>query len=219
MAPRTNQAGDALIDGLEPDFGGLAEAEESSHKGPATIGRQKKDKGGASYGTYQFFSKRGALGEFLRSSGYDAQFAGLTPDTPAFDATWVALADGDPEFGKAQKRYVLKTYYERPMERLRREGVDLSTRGRAAREAVFATSIQHGQNSELLAHALAGLDLKTATDRQIVDAIQTYKLDNVDKNFPNSADDQRRRIARDRTRLDAIVGAEELMALGIPLFP
>lgn len=151
-----------------------------------TISSGKGDRGGASYGKYQLASKTGTLQTYLRESGYASQFAGLTPGSKEFNAKWRELAKNDPNFGASQHEFIKRTHYDVQMRKLAKAGIDLSGRGRAVQEAVWSTSTQYGPSSSIIQKALAGRNLSSMTDAQIVSAIQDYKAANVNKHFAKS---------------------------------
>lgn len=151
---------------------------ESLRGGAGTVSTGKGDAGGASYGTYQLSSSRGTLQKFLASSPYADQFSGLQPGTPEFDAKWKAVAAADPSFGAAQHDFIERTHYAPQMAKLAGQGIDLSGRGAAVKEAVWSTANQFGPNSGLIGKALAGRDTSSMSDADIVAAIQDYKIAN-----------------------------------------
>src|SRR5687767_1697691 len=90
---------------------------ESSGKGAGVISTGKGDHGGVSYGAYQLSTKMGTLQEYLDQSRYGAQFSGLTPATPEFNAKWRELAKTDPGFAKDQHDFIGKSHYNEQEDR------------------------------------------------------------------------------------------------------
>lgn len=168
---------------------------ESGKGGAGTISSGKGDFGGASYGTYQLSSKQGTLQKFLRSSKYGAQFDGLSPGSPEFNAKWKEIAQSDPEFGKSQHDFIKATHFDPQMQRLNKAGIDLSKRGASVQDAVWSTAVQFGGNSSLVEKSLAGKDLSKLSDKDIVSAIQDYKIKNNESLFKNSSADVRKSTA------------------------
>jgi hypothetical protein len=160
---------------------------ESGKAGAAAVSTGKGDFGGASYGKHQLASKTGTLQRFLAKSGYGAQFAGLTPGTPAFNAKWKALTDSDPAFSAAQQSFMQATHFDPQMAKLKAAGIDLSGRGSAVKEAVFSTATQFGGNTSLIQKALAGRDAASMSDADIISAVQDYKMANNASLFRSSS--------------------------------
>jgi len=162
---------------------------ESGKGGAGTVSSGKGDHGGASYGTYQLSSKAGTLKEFLKQSGYRAQFAGLTPGSKDFNAKWKQLAKDDPRFGEAQHNFIKSTHYDPAMRMLKKGGIDLSSKGAAVQDALWSTSVQFGAGggSDLIKKALSGKDSASLSDAEIVSAIQDYKLANNSRLFKKSS--------------------------------
>lgn len=168
-------------------LGKTSEQFESGGRGAGTVSRGKGDRGGASYGTYQLSSKTGTLQQFLAESGYGAQFQGLVPGTPAFNAKWKALAESDPAFGQAQHDFIQRTHFAPQMALLKKSGLDMSGRGAAVNDAVWSTSVQFGGGTGLIREALKGRDPSKMSDAEIVAAIQDYKAANNGVLFKSSS--------------------------------
>ena len=166
---------------------------ESGRGGAGTVSSGKGDAGGASYGTYQLASKTGTLQKFLNSTEYGQHFEGLTPGTAAFNAKWKELAATDSNFGAAQHEFIKNTHYAPALENLRKNGIDLSGRGRAVHDALWSTSVQFGAGGRkkgatgMFLKALAGKDVNAMSDAEIVSAIQDYKITNNSKLFRRSS--------------------------------
>ncbi len=136
-------------------------------------------------------SKQGTLQKFLGSSKYGSQFDGLSPGSPEFNAKWKEVAKSDPEFGKSQHDFIKATHFDPQMQRLNKSGIDLSGRGAAVQDAVWSTAVQFGGNSSLIEKSLAGKDASKLSDKDIVSAIQQYKIENNDSLFKSSSADVR----------------------------
>lgn len=197
---------------------------ESGKGGAGTVSSGKGDLGGASYGTYQLSSSQGTLQQFLKSSKYDDQFAGLQPGTPEFNAKWKDVAKADPEFGNAQHDFIKQTHFDPQMAKLAKGGIDLSGRGAAVQDAVWSTSVQFGGKSSLIEKALAGKDVSKLSDADIVSAIQDYKVVNNDKLFASSSAGVRagtaNRAAAEKGQLLALANAPQSAAtVATPAMP
>ncbi len=156
-------------------IGAISSMFESGGKGAGVISSGKGDFGGKSYGSHQMTLK--TIPQFLKSSGYGGQFAGMRPGSREFDVKWRSLAKNDPNFGKAQENFIGASHYAPQAERLKKAGLDVSKRSKSLKSAVYSTSVQFGKDTGLIEKAMAEakLDPKTATDKQIIQAIQGYK--------------------------------------------
>ena len=205
---------------------------ESGKGGAGTVSSGKGDFGGASYGTYQLSSAAGTLQKFLSSSKYGEQFAGLKPGTPEFDAKWKALANSDPSFGDAQHSFIQASHYDPAMSGLKDAGIDLSQRGAAVQDAIWSSSVQFGAGNAkrgtgaigMFQKALAGRDVATMSDQDIVAAVQDYKIANNDKLFASSSAAVRagtaKRAVAEKERLLALAGEQSApVAAGAPAQP
>ncbi len=201
---------------------------ESGKGGAATVSSGKGDHGGASYGTYQLSSSQGTLQQFLSSSEYGADFAGLKPGTAAFDAKWKEVAQNDPTFGDAQHDFIKSTHYDPAVAGLKNAGIDLSERGAAVQDAIWSSSVQFGAGSAkrgngaigMFQKALAGRDVSKLSDEQIVSALQDYKLANNDRLFAKSSAKVRagtaKRAEAEKANLLSLAKAEPAQAAGAP---
>lgn len=199
-------------------LGEVSERYEST--GPGTISTGHGDHGGVSYGTYQLATATGTLTEYLKQSSYRDHFKGLTPNTKTFDAEWRTLASEDLGFAKDQHDFIKTTHYDPVLAALKQNGLDLSGRGIAVKEAIWSTSVQYGK----LATAVfengisdkfgANYKLSRLTDKDIVEAVQDYKLAHIDTLFRSSSAGVRASI-----RVRAVSEREDLVALadGLPL--
>lgn len=164
---------------------------ESGRSGAATISTGRGDHGGVSYGSYQLSTKAGTLKEFLdKTNNYHHEFDGLVPKTKAFNEKWVALANNDPAFGKAQHDFVAASHYEPQMEELRKAGYDFSERGKAIQDMVWSTAVQYRAKTVRVvrrAEEESGLDFQTATDKEIISAVQDSKRRHVNADFRSSS--------------------------------
>ena len=198
-------------------LGEISERYESA--GPGTISTGQGDHGGVSYGTYQLSTNQGTLAEYLAQSRYRDEFRDLEPNTPAFNATWRNLADQDPGFGRDQTDFIHDTHYSEQLDRLKSAGIDLSDRGPSVREALFSTSVQYRRlTKNVFENGLKEVygdhyDLTRLSDRDIVSAVQDYKLTHTEQLFQNSP------RLWDQLRARASSEKDDLIALaeGLPL--
>lgn len=164
---------------------------ETHGAGPGTISTGKGDLGGVSYGEFQLSEAKKTLSEFLNRSSFKSDFNGLTPATEEFNEKWTELSS-NPDFVDAQYQFIKKSHYDLVRERLKRDGFDLSERGPAVQEALWSTAVQYrGLGVNVFKHGLEAKfgthpDLSSVSDRDIVEAVQDYKIENVDKLFASS---------------------------------
>lgn len=156
--------------------------------------RVKAIMGGISYGVYQLSSDMGTLQEYLNQSLYREQFKNLRPTTLEFNAKWRELANSDPGFAKEQHDFIGRTHYRTESDRLKDRGIDLSGRGRAVQDALWSTAVQfRGLTPSLFARGLEAsfgknYELSELSDKDIVMAVQDYKISNNSSLFRRSPD-------------------------------
>lgn len=195
---------------------------ETSNRGPGFISTGKGDLGGKSYGLYQLSSTQGSLAEYVgQSAKYGAEFKGLTPASPAFDAKWKEVAARDPQgFSTDQHTFIKKEFFDVQNEALKGRGVDLSDRGRAVQDMLWSTSVQfRNLTPNVVANGLKdkfgeGYQLSKLTDEQIVGAVQDYKLKKNDSLFSGSPDlwpGLRDRAKNEKTELTELARDEQTL--------
>jgi peptidoglycan hydrolase-like protein with peptidoglycan-binding domain len=190
---------------------------ESGAAGAGAISPGKGDHGGVSYGSYQFSSAAGTLQEYLDQSPYGPQFHGLTPVTPAFDAKWHDIARTDPNFAQDQHNFVGRSHYTAQVGNLQARGIDLSNRGMAVQDALWSTAVQCREltpnifDKGLKAKFGEHYDLATLSDKNIVDAVQDYKIAHVQTLFsrsPNLHDALKDRFADEKASLERLADSD-----------
>ncbi|WP_242108040.1 peptidoglycan-binding domain-containing protein [Luteimonas aquatica] len=188
-------------------LGITSEKYESSKAGPGAVSSGVGDHGGVSYGTHQLSTNEGSVQEFVKQSAYADDFAGMKPATPEFNAKWKELAANDPGFGKAQDQFFKDKYYGVMVDNLKEKGIDLSDRGPAVQDAMWSTAIQFGPNNakkridgpELFQKALNEkfgdeYKLSDLSDKQIIEAVQDYKIAHNESLFRSSSDEWRKNL-------------------------
>jgi peptidoglycan hydrolase-like protein with peptidoglycan-binding domain len=171
---------------------GKTSSRYESNGDPATISTGKGDLGGVSYGAYQLSSKAGTLGEYLEQSKYASHFSGLAPATPEFNEKWRHLARTDPDFANDQHSFIGSTHYAVQLEKLKATGIDVSDRGRAVHDALWSTSVQFRHRTPQIFHQGivdkfgTEFDLSKLTDKDIVESVQDYKINNNSSLFRSS---------------------------------
>ncbi len=126
-----------------------AKYEVSSRTNPGRIARTVGDPGGLSYGTYQLSSRKGTLGEFVKSpeaKKFAGELEGLRETSPEFDKKWQGIAAREPgAFQKAQSDFVTRTHFDRPVARIASEtGYDINRASASIAKTVYSTNVQHG---------------------------------------------------------------------------
>lgn len=179
-----------MLDSDDYQLGEVSKQYESS--GPGTISTGVGDHGGVSYGTYQLSTAMGTLDEYLKQSAYGSKFKDLAPNTSAFNSEWRALASTDPGFARDQQNFIKNTHYVPQLAALRADGLDLSSRGPAVQEAIWSTSVQYRSlTGAIFENGLRdsfgkGYKLSELTDKDIVSAVQDYKISHVSTLFRHS---------------------------------
>lgn len=193
---------------------------ESSGQGAGVISTGRGDRGGVSYGAYQLSTRMGTLSEYLNQSSYGQQFKGLTPATPAFNAKWKELARTDPEFAQDQHEFIGRSHYGEQRDKLEAAGLDLSGRGRAVQDAIWSTSVQfRGLTTRIFDKGLGerfgrGYELSKLSDRDIVEAVQDYKIAHNEALFRSSPEWQPgllRRANAEKTSLVRLAVQEDVL--------
>jgi hypothetical protein len=193
---------------------------ESGSAGAGAISTGKGDHGGVSYGSYQFSTVTGTLREYLQQSTYGAQFDGLTPVTPQFDAKWRELARTDPGFAQDQHDFVGRSHYGAQVAALKADGLDLSDRGMAVQDAVWSTAVQFRNltpsifNKGLSEKFGDHYELAKLSDKDIVDAVQDYKSAHVATLFSHSPtlhDALKARFSSEKTALEQLADTDAVL--------
>lgn len=112
--------------------------------------------GSYAYGKYQFNAGAGGLSAFFKSSPeYAAQFQGMTPGSPEFNARWKALAATDPNFEKAQDKAGKEKFYDPVAGKAQSMGFNMNSMG--VQEALYSGAINHSMrgNQKIMAAASA----------------------------------------------------------------
>lgn len=168
-------------------LGTTSEHYESGGRGPGVISSGKGDHGGASYGCYQLSSKLGVVQNYIQQSKYKNRFDGLQVGTQAFNAEWKRIANEDEKgFSHDQYLFIKKTHYEVQLEFLAKHGIHINHKRAAIHDMIWSTSVQYGPYTNIIIKSLDGLSFDSATDIQIITAVQDYKYNNVEKKFRSS---------------------------------
>lgn len=229
--PVTDGSGNPIKSGTPPvpgwELGQTSEKYETGGKGPGTINKYatSNDFGGASYGSYQLASylpptmpsgksrpsaKNSPLLTYLKYSKFGPLFEGLEPATPAFDAKWKEIASSKPEeFAKDQHDFTQTKYYDVMINNLKRKGLDLTKFGPAVQDLVWSTAVQFGPNkTSIFTEPLK--DKTELSDKDIVELVSKYKIENVETFFKSSGKDiiagVRNRYTSEKNDLNNLIG-------------
>lgn len=139
---------------LNGKVGSLAARFESGQDGVGAIGYDEK--GGTSYGIYQIASRVGSMRQFvdylegrdprlaarLKAAG-PADTGGRGGDMPT---VWKQIAAENPErFAKLQHEFIEETHYTPALQEIyQRTGLNVEKQGRALKEVLWSTAVQHG---------------------------------------------------------------------------
>lgn len=137
---------------MRPDLGDSVKEFESGDRGAGTVSNPRADdKGGVSYGTYQFTSMhKGAVGGtvkvFLESQEgkqYAPEFSGLVPGSAEFSNKWREISSREPEaLHQAERDFIYRTHYLPSAKKADDSGLDINNP--AIQDMVWSTSVQHG---------------------------------------------------------------------------
>ena len=140
---------DASLGQLSEKYEGRASA--------GTVSSGIGDKGGVSFGKYQFASKTGGLATFMdelkqiNPEYYDkltsngAKFYSDRDANEQFQENWKQLAQSDPNFAKVQDQIAKKKWFDPTAEKFKSiTGVDPNS-SKALANAIWSTGIQHGR--------------------------------------------------------------------------
>lgn len=169
------------------------------------IANNAGDRGGKSYGTYQFASNMGTVQPFVNSlrttfpAGYNA-LRGKKVGSAAFDKAWRSLGSSKA-FGDAQHNYIKKQYFDPMIGRMRKnQGINLTSKPLAVQNVIWSLSVQHGVGGASTVLKNAGINNRMS-DAQIINRIYDERS-KVDRHFAgNSArikQSVRNRFVRER---------------------
>lgn len=150
---------------------------ESGAKGTAAISTGAGDPGGVSYGKYQLASKTGTLQSFLKQSGYDSVFHGLTPGTQPFNDKWLSLAHNQ-SFKEAENQFIVDTHYKPVEDHASQLGIPVDND--MIKEALFSMSVQHSGANSIVDKAVRSLQGRdNLTDKDVLKALYSARSNYV----------------------------------------
>ncbi|PYS68282.1 MAG: hypothetical protein DMF69_20675 [Acidobacteria bacterium] len=148
------------------ELGNLSAKYETSGRGPGTVSTGSGDPGGVSYGSYQMATKTGTVKRFVSQTDFPwrTEFSNLQPGTAPFTARWKQIASTETAaFQAAQHEFIKRTHYDLLAAKILSEtGLDVNSRSRPVRDAVWSTSVQHGGGSPVVTNALATIVVSSA---------------------------------------------------------
>ncbi|MGF6612387.1 hypothetical protein OKW45_007375 [Paraburkholderia sp. WSM4175] len=171
------------------DLGKLSTQYETGGRGPSTVSGGQGDPGGVSYGTYQMTSKTrrpdgtfvigGTVKIFVTSPDFPwaADFAGLTPGTPAFTSKWREIVQNNAnQFVSVEHEFMKRTHFDVQISTvISNTGVDLRYHSHAINDVVWSTAVQHGPTTDVVTSAIKNLNMPNSEtrdyDRALIDAI------------------------------------------------
>lgn len=129
---------------------GELSAKYESGGNPGAIGYDST--GGYSYGTYQLAHNNAQ--KFIQQSPYAGDFKGLTFNSPAWRNKWQEVAKRDPQgFSEAQKGFISSSHFEPQVQKLAKQGIDLSRYSDVLKDVIWSTVVQHGPATNIIASA------------------------------------------------------------------
>jgi hypothetical protein len=135
---------------------GVLSGKYESNGDPGIISNIPSDRGGKSYGAWQFASKVGTVDNFIvyladnNINFYNLLMTAKKADGGTFgvnfDSQWKALASLHyEEFLALQRDYVKKLYYDRAVSIIfKNTGIDTNQKSFAFKNVVWSTAVQHG---------------------------------------------------------------------------
>ena len=129
-------------------------AKYESNGNPATVSTGYGDLGGISYGAYQLASAEGSVDEFiewgLEQRGFYNDYARALynsgdVNSALFIDQWKELGAIDPQGFKAmQYDYIKYAYYDRAVERLKRNLFDIDKHSDTLKDVLWSRAVQYG---------------------------------------------------------------------------
>ncbi|MCB1096095.1 MAG: LEPR-XLL domain-containing protein [Verrucomicrobiae bacterium] len=149
---------------------GELSARFESNGDPGIVSTGEGDRGGRSYGLYQFASNFDMPELFLASThgaAFAADFAGMDSSTSVFADKWRQVADRDPAaFGLAQHEFSYDYYFDHYVDKVLAEtGLDVNARSRVLQDVIWSTAIQHGRDTNVVTRMM---DLNGLTSAELI---------------------------------------------------
>ena len=184
--------------GADGDYiGKYVKKYESGNAGSKSISGGKGDKGGVSFGSFQFPSNEPAHLKKFWKKYYADKFPGVEiGNNPAFKEAWLKAVDMNPEqFYKNEYSIEYDNYQSALRSQLKEfPQFDPDKFSRAVQEAYWSSAVQYG-DGKILKHTFQqpGLSMSMPKEKAL-DMIYKFKLDHVESNFGGSDGANRRAI-------------------------
>lgn len=186
-----------------------AEFESEPHGGSLAVG--KDPEGGVSFGKFQISEKQGTLDEFLsfiKDKSKDV-YNTLSPlrntakiKSGEFSRAWKGLA----ESGKIQRleyEFIKKTHYDKMLEGLKNQGIDLSNRSKIIQEVLWSTSVHHGAEGArgIISRINKTQDVNSLSDLALVNRIYPIRMRQFESSPPRIRASVKRRLVKERKKV------------------
>ena len=184
--------------GADGDYiGKYVKKYESGNAGSKSISGGKGDKGGVSFGSFQFPSNEPAHLKKFWKKYYADKFPGVEiGNNSAFKEAWLKAVDMNPEqFYKNEYSIEYDNYQSALRSQLKEfPQFDPDKFSRAVQESYWSSAVQYG-DGKILKHTFQqpGLSMSMPKEKAL-DMIYKYKLDHVESNFGGSDSANRRAI-------------------------
>jgi hypothetical protein len=160
---------------LTAELGTLSSRYESNGD-PGAVSTGTGDRGGVSYGMYQFATAARTPERFVafldsEYPEFHKALAQLAPGTPAFSAAWKQLACNDRDgFVQAQHDFILAEYYAPAVAAISQQipGFDVADRSKVVNDVLWSTAVQHGTGGAIRIFAMAAGDNPDVSDEELV---------------------------------------------------
>ena len=156
------------------------------------------------YGTYQINVGTGTMNNYLKymsvnhpdiystlssACSSDSLYTTSCQDSPSFQSAWKTAAKSYSNFGDTQDDFITDTTLSKQISMLNGQGWDFNKMSLGQQQIIYSTAVQYGASNTQITNALKGLDQKTATNQQVINAISDYKLNDLPNHsgFTNSA--------------------------------
>lgn len=154
------------------ELGDLSAPYESGND-PGRVSSGAGDPGGQSYGLFQLTT--GNVPAFIAASPYAPLFQGLAAGTAAFNQAWQALAKSDPAgFAQEQYNYIKQTHFDPQVQKIVRNGIDLSPYSDVLADVIWSTSVQHGPANSIIVNAFKALG-NNPDEESLIKKIYEYR--------------------------------------------
>ena len=169
------------------ELGWASEKYEIGNRGPGYVSSGKGDLSGRSYGSWQLSSTTGTLAQFLKTSKYKSEFAGMTINSAEFVSKWQKLGnEQSTAFREDQHSFIEKTLFVPCLNRL--SFLNVAERSDAIQEMIWSYAVQCGAGggASKIKRALNGKNVADLKDADIIELCYNDRHDNVPTDFRSS---------------------------------